>query len=150
LGGINKKKFMKARLYAMGKFKEKIMQFMKGRYGTDELSLFFMGVIAISLIVGATTKYTVFFAIAFVVLIFSYVRMLSKNYSKRHHENQVYLQGLRRITNPFKQKLSRMRQSKDYRFFKCPGCKTRVRIPRRKGKVQITCPKCQNKFLRKS
>ena len=49
---------MKVRLYAMGKFKEKIMQFMKGRYGTDELSLFFMGVIAISLIVGAVTEYS--------------------------------------------------------------------------------------------
>jgi len=43
-----------------------------------------------------------------------------------------------------------MAQTRDYRFYKCPTCKQEVRVPKGHGKIEITCPKCREKFIRRS
>lgn len=42
----------------------------------------------------------------------------------------------------------RLKQRKTHRFFKCPECGVTVRVPKGKGKIKITCPKCKNAFVR--
>lgn len=41
-------------------------------------------------------------------------------------------------------------QKKIYKFFDCPQCKQKVRVPKGKGKICITCPKCRMEFVRRS
>lgn len=35
----------------------------------------------------------------------------------------------------------------DYKVINCPSCKSRMRVPKGKGKLKITCPKCSNSFI---
>ena len=34
--------------------------------------------------------------------------------------------------------------------FVCPTCKQKLRVPRGKGKISITCPKCATSFIKKT
>ena len=45
---------------------------------------------------------------------------------------------------------ARQEQKKIYRFYKCPQCRQRVRVPKGKGRICITCPKCRAEFIKKS
>ena len=38
----------------------------------------------------------------------------------------------------------------DYKVIKCPTCSKRMRIPKNKGKIKVTCKECDTKFIIKS
>ena len=44
----------------------------------------------------------------------------------------------------------RLLTDKQYRYFRCPGCRQVVRVPRGKGKINIRCPKCSRQFIKKT
>ncbi|MBQ5484545.1 MAG: zf-TFIIB domain-containing protein, partial [Lachnospiraceae bacterium] len=85
----------------------------------------------------------VIYLLGLAVLGYGYFRMMSKNVGKRYLENQKYLQITDRMKNFFY-------NHKTYRFYKCPTCKQKVRVPRGHGKIEITCPKCRGTFIRRS
>ena len=41
-------------------------------------------------------------------------------------------------------------KDREHRYFDCPKCRQPVRVPRGKGKIMITCPKCKERFQRKT
>ena len=88
--------------------------------------------------------------LALAVMMYGYWRMLSKNVYKRRAENDRYLATTEGIRSFFRGRAMRFSQRKHYRFFKCPGCEAMLRVPRGKGKIQITCRKCGNRFSAKS
>ena len=45
---------------------------------------------------------------------------------------------------------STIRKDKEHRYYDCPRCRQQVRVPRGKGKIAISCPKCKEKFIRKT
>ncbi len=130
--------------------KEKFYRFMQGRYGADELSKFLTGVGMALIILNILTRISIFNLLFWVCLIYSYFRIFSKNYSARYAENQKFL-GLK---NQFKYKIEnhkRMReQKKIYHIYSCPYCKQKIRIPKGKGTIIITCPKCKEEFGKRS
>ena len=83
------------------------------------------------------------------LLIYSYFRILSRNVSKRE-ENQRYLNAKYRAVVKKNNLKKRWAQRSTYRFFKCPQCKQTVRVPKGRGKICITCPKCKTEFIKKS
>lgn len=84
------------------------------------------------------------------LLIYSYFRILSRNVSKRYEENQRYLNAKYRAVVKKNNLKKRWAQRSTYRFFKCPQCKQTVRVPKGRGKICITCPKCKTEFIKKS
>lgn len=134
--------------------KEKIRQFMQGRYGIDQYGRFLLGAALVAIvlsmffarsIVGLFLDYT-----GLVLLVYSYVRVFSRNISKRYGENQKYLEKTQKIRNWFLREKNLMGQRKEYHIYSCPGCKQKIRIPRGKGKIEISCPKCGTKFVKRS
>ena len=139
------------------KFKDRLIQFMQGRYGADQFSRFLSWasiiLLAISLIISSAWSSiagNILWWIALAMLILCYVRMFSKNYSKRYQENQKYLKIKNSIVGRFSKTFGHLKQLKTHRFYSCPKCSQKVRIPRGKGKIRITCPKCRETFVRKS
>lgn len=123
---------------------------MQGRYGTDELSKFLLGVGMALLILNILFRNPIFSLLFWICLIYSYFRMFSKNYSARYAENQKFL-GLK---NRWKYKLENYKnlreQKKIYHIYQCPYCKQKIRIPKGKGTIIITCPKCKQEFGKRS
>ena len=130
--------------------KEKFYRFMQGRYGADELSKFMTGIGMALIILSIITRISIFHLLFWVCLIYSYFRMFSKNYSARYAENQKFLV----LKNQFRYKLENHKklreQKKIYHIYSCPYCKQKIRIPKGKGTIIITCPKCKEEFGKRS
>ena len=134
-------------------FRNKFSNFMYGRYGIDQLSRFILGVTFVLCILSFFTKGTVNSVLSILIfasIVLLYFRMFSRNIYKRAAENEKYLRIISKIK--FNKNFSKeaREQRKYYKFFKCPGCGQKIRIPKGHGKIEIRCPKCNNKFIRRS
>jgi len=125
---------------------EKIRRSMQGRYGMDELSKFLMAISIVMLLLATFTSNSMVNLVSFIIIGFVYVRMFSKNFYKCSLQNQKYLKLRNKLTGSWQNKISHFKQRKTHSIYNCPECKQKVRIPKGKGKVKITCPKCRAEF----
>lgn len=119
-----------------------LQRFMMGRYGPDKLTSCLLWTSVILMLVGmfipsATVK-VILMIVYYTLWGWSIFRMLSRNTYKRYQENRRFLL----LVDRFK--------DREHRYFDCPKCRQSVRVPRHKGKIAITCPKCKEKFIRKT
>ena len=127
-----------------------MMQFMQGRYGADQMGQMLSAVSMVFLIISLFSRNQGWFLLALIGIVYNYFRMFSKNISKRYAENQKYLTmtaGIRRKLASWKSQLA---QRKIYHIYRCPVCKQKIRVPRGRGKIEIRCPKCNTRFVKKS
>ena len=132
------------------RMRERMQGFMAGRYGTDQLSKLILWISLACLAVSMFTRLNVFYILGLVLLIYTYYRMFSRNVAKRYAENQKYLNWRYSFAVRRNKRKVHWEQRKIYRFYKCLQCRQKVRVPKGKGKVAITCPKCRMEFVRKS
>ena len=128
--------------------KQKIREMLKGRYGTDEFSL----AILIAAIFCLLLSYISIIACYLSIALYSYCifRMLSRNFEKRSKENMRYLSIRNSIRTGISQGFTRLKNGKKYKYVRCPECKTLIRLPRKVGHVNVTCPKCNKDFNAKA
>lgn len=91
-----------------------------------------------------------FLLLGWILVVLAFVRAFSKDYSRRYAENQKFLELTGKIRKVFGKQRYVMEQRKDYHIYTCPQCRQKIRMPRGKGKVEISCPKCHTKFIKKS
>ena len=132
------------------KIRASLTRFMSGRYGADQLGMTMLWTSLIMSIIGSFAKVPLLTLLADALLIWMFFRMLSKNRYKRQHENQVYLQKTYTLRQGMTEWMNRVKNSKKYRYFTCPQCKKRLRVPRGVGSITITCKGCGNKFDKKA
>lgn len=123
---------------------------MIGRYGTDTLCFGMMGVSLILMLLARITNWRIFSALAFAVLVLCYLRIFSRNTSRRWAENQRFLQWWDPVRRKFSALADRLRDSRTHRHFKCKNCKQGLRVPKGRGKILITCPNCHYQFIKKT
>ena len=126
----------------MAQLSARLQRFMAGRYGTDRLN---MAILCAGL---AACLISPFFnnalinllctAVSYGLMIWAIFRSLSRNTYARYQENRKFLQFFDRL------------KDRQHRYYDCPKCRQVVRVPRGKGKIAITCPKCREKFVRKT
>ena len=123
---------------------------MYGRYGIDTLGKWTVGLgLAIMLIAGWTSN-SKLSLLSWVLIIYSYYRMFSRNMSKRSAENQWYLKKEMKVRSWWQRRKKLFAGHRDYKIFKCPKCGQKLRVPRHKGKIAIHCRKCGEEFIRKT
>ncbi len=131
---------MKRFLFNLG---NKIRAFFYGRNGFDTLAKHaIIAALVFALLSGFNFHMIVkmiLTAISYALMIYSYFRILSKNIYKRVQEERKY-------TGALKMTKTKWQQRKTHKFFRCPKCKTWLRVPRKRGKITITCVKCSTKF----
>ena len=128
---------------------------MSGRYGADQLNRF-LSFVVIGLCVvmlffrSNATVGGIISLVTWVVLIYSIMRMFSRNYSKRSAENQKYLSIKYKVTSWFNLLKRKYKDRSTHKYFSCPQCGKTVRVPKGKGKIRITCPNCANSFIKET
>ena len=83
-------------------------------------------------------------------IIYTYFRIFSRNIQQRYAENQKFLQMTSKFRFRFNKEKDLMKQRKTHHIYSCPGCGQKIRIPKGKGKIEIECPKCHTKFVKRS
>jgi len=133
------------------RFGESFRRFMYGRYGSDELNIaLLIAAVAVSLInsilsmllrtslVYGRIVSPILYALTLGLLGFSLFRTFSRNIYARQKENRWFRQRWQRL------------RDRNNRYYRCPKCRQTVRVPKGKGKISIRCPKCGEKFIRKT
>ena len=119
-----------------------LRNFMAGRYGTDRLNMAILSVGLAASLLSMIFKFApvnlVLFLLSYGMMFWAIFRSLSRNTYKRYQENRKFLQIFDRL------------KDRQHRYFDCPKCRQMVRVPRGKGKISITCPRCREKFVKKT
>lgn len=127
----------------MNKLKYKLYYFMQGRRGMDYLGRFLMNtallLLILTMFLGRFKGVAVFLNfITMAILLYANFRIFSRNLYKRELENSKYLAWREMI-----------RQKKFFKYFKCPKCGQKMRAPKGKGRIKVTCHHCNTTFEKK-
>ncbi len=133
----------------MNKFKEQLIHFMRGRYGGDLLNNVLLWVLVIFQVLNIFLKNPALHLLINMIFVYALYRIMSKNIWARQKENLRFLDLTKDIRNRFKV-IERNSKDKDYKCFICPNCKQMVKVPRGKGRIVISCPRCKSNFDRRS
>ena len=119
-----------------------LRSFMVGRYGTDKLSLtMLVAALALSLVsafLGSSILNLVLTLVSYGLMFWAIFRSFSRNTYARYEENRKFLRFFDQL------------KDRTHRYFNCPKCRQTVRVPRGKGKIAITCPRCKERFIKKT
>ncbi len=153
------------------RFRNRLYQFMQGRNGVDAFAKFlnrislgcFVSAIVFTFLslvflrheanTAATVfriLYYVFYGIGIIVTICWFFRVFSRNVAKRQAENTRFLYRMQKVKRRIASLKQQWKDRKTYKYFKCPQCGQRIRAPRHKGKIRVTCSKCSNVFITKT
>lgn len=124
-------------------------QFLLGRTGVDPFSMFLLLASLVLQFIGRLFGFFPLVLPAYVLLIYGVFRIFSANRYKRQVENARFLSLGQSVLRWFRLKRS-VFSDKDHRYFKCPNCGQPLRVPRGKGKIQVTCRTCGAHFEEKS
>ena len=130
--------------------REKLRQFMIGRYGTDGLNQFLSIASLVLLLIAIISRVSLFTYLGAALLIFCYYRTFSRNISKRTEENYKFYTLKDRVDNKFKGWKEQWANRKVYHYYRCPQCRQKLRVPRGRGRIQISCPRCGTQFIKRS
>lgn len=119
---------------------------MAGRYGTDQLSMVLIALALVMMIIALPFDWIIIKLLPLVPIVLSYYRIFSKHIYKRQQENFKFIRFYTPIQKKINLSLKRFKERKTHRYFKCPNCKQTLRVPKGKGNISITCPKCKNIF----
>lgn len=157
-----------------------MQNFMKDRYGVDDLSSALGVIGVVLAFIGVVFNLQQVSWIAILVLVLALVRAFSKNFDARRSENDAFRRIMARIPGVGKRfsgsssysthrdtssnssaaasnvkrqartakKMWKERKTKA--FLKCPTCGTMLSVPKGKGKIIVTCPKCHTRMETKS
>lgn len=119
-----------------------LRHFMAGRYGSDKLNMAILGAGLVASLLSVWIRVVpvnlIFWALSYGLMIWAIFRCLSRNTYRRYLENRKFFQLTEQI------------KDRDHRYYACPKCRQTVRVPRGKGKISITCPRCKERFVKKT
>jgi hypothetical protein len=129
--------------------KYKIYQFMRGRYGKDQLNSFLLYSSIFIILINILLSSKILVLSAYLLMLYNCFRLFSRNIYKRRKENNKFLS----FTRPIRKRISvfkKNKASKNTKHFLCPKCLQILRVPKGKGTIVITCPTCLKQFNKKS
>ena len=123
-----------------------IRKFMYGRYGIDRLHNALLIAYLVLFVLNLFVRIPLFSLLSFACLIWAFFRVFSRNHAARRRENEVYLKLLGQVKAFFKLSWDRIRECRTHIYHKCPHCHATLRLPRRRGKHTVRCPRCGEYF----
>lgn len=130
--------------------REKLRRFMIDRYGTDGLNQFLSIASLVLLLIAIVSRISLFTWLSAAPLLFCCYRTFSRNISKRTEENYKFYTLKDRVSSKFRSWKEQWANRKVYHYYRCPQCRQKLRVPRGRGRIQISCPRCGTQFIKKS
>lgn len=149
--------------------RERLYRFMQGRNGFDAFSRFLTFVSLAVMLISSFTGFRITYYIGIAVFVWGYFRVFSRNIYRRSAENSKYLAIAGKVKGFFGRLFGRggfprgsyrsgcgsYYNPKDvytpeYKIFKCPDCRQKLRVPKGKGKIQISCRRCGRTFIKRT
>ena len=127
-----------------------LRNFMTGRYGPDHLTI---AMIILSLVLNllhGILRFVPLMYVSYALLALAIFRVLSRNITRRRSENDKFIRYWWPIRTRASRSWANIKHRKTHKYLKCPGCGNTLRVPKGKGKIQITCPKCGERFFKKT
>lgn len=134
-----------------------LRNFMMGRYGLDQMTVgLLVGMMVFSLL-SSLTWFLPLYLISIALMIWAVFRVFSRNTAARARENEKFLvfwNQVKKWWNGVRQWFAKQKRKWDDRkthvYFRCPNCKKELRVPKGKGELEVTCPLCRSKFIKKT
>lgn len=132
------------------KIKMGLANFMAGRNGSDQLGLALLIAGIVLSLVSNISGLGILSYLGLALYFWAIFRMFSRNLAKRRAENEKYVNFRKNFKSNISQFFVRLKNSKKFKYFRCPECKARLRLPRKVGEVTVTCGKCRHQFKQKA
>ena len=128
----------------------KLMMWMRGRNGVDQLAIFSFIVSVILQLLSSILGSSVMMLVSLGLYAWTLFRVFSKKSVKRAEENTKFVTGWGNLKTKARQWFTRIKNIRQYKYFKCPQCKALLRLTRGQGVKDVCCPRCQHHFQMKS
>lgn len=115
---------------------------MMGRYGSDILNKDILWLTVILVFVNLFLRSVILYIVIYALFFYTFFRMLSKNIVSRRAENAKYLILRNKVKKFFTLQYNKIKYYKEYKYVTCKNCKAVIRVPRKKGTRNISCPGC--------
>jgi len=134
----------------MQKVMDGLRRFMTGRRGPDELSMaLLIGGLVLTILSNLFNLIPLYF-VGMAGYVLALLRTFSRDLTKRYAENAKFLSLWRKVTVSVKQFFNRLKNIRRYKYYRCPNCRSWLRLPRKVGEVTVTCGKCGHVFKQKA
>ncbi len=132
------------------RIRQRLNGWMAGRNGADELGVTTLTLSIVLQLAGAAGRNAFLVALSLAMYLWTLFRMLSKNRTARQQENRKLLTWVGTVRRKCREFINRQKGKKQYKYFKCPGCRKLLRLPRGIGEKTVTCPHCKKSFSKKA
>lgn len=123
---------------------------MVGRYGTDEFNVFLISIALLMSLLSSGTNIYGFSVFSGILIVIYFFRAFSRDIWKRQRENSWFLKYFNPVRSWFQKMVYRVKDQIKNKYYKCPTCNQKLRVPRGKGKIKISCPKCRTEFIKRT
>lgn len=125
----------------MEQIKNKMNNWFNGRYGMDDFGKVIIWASVILYILGSIFKNTFFWVLSLFGVVVFFYRFFSKETYARSEENCKFMRYIKLWKLKYEYR-------KTARIYMCPNCGKMIRVPKGKGKIQVTCPNCSHTIIR--
>jgi Ca2+/Na+ antiporter len=123
-----------------------LRRFFYGRNGLDQLSLAFLVFGALVMVLSLAVRLPMIGIVYYLCMFIFFYRTISRDVTRRRQENMRYLMVVKRVRDWFRLRVRIVKEFRTHVYLKCPYCKQRIRAPRGKGRIIITCQRCHASF----
>lgn len=127
-------------------FKERLMRFFSGRNGTDAICYALFAAYLLVAVLNLFISSFILWCLGWCIIAYLWFRVFSRNIYKRRAENERFISLILRVKRYFKIRRRAFSERKLYSYKKCIHCKSTLRLPKKKGKHTVKCPRCGKEF----
>lgn len=127
----------------------KFRNFMVGRYGNDDLNKFLLWTGILFWFLALFINLRILLYLYYFCIIWALYRTFSKKIYKRQKELWAYQKFIKKPKQFINVQKRKWHDRKTHKYFRC-SCGAYLRVPKGKGKINITCNACGKVLIRKS
>lgn len=142
--------FAKDNLMNFNNLQWKFLQFMQGRNGMDTCARWSLGASIVCIVLDFIIGSFILSLLGWVFLLYSIFRCYSRNIPARALENAKFEHAMREPRQKFAELDKKWTNRKTTKYFKCPQCGQSLSVPKGKGTLRVSCPKCHAQTTVKS